>query len=188
MPYKDPTQRLYRRRKSGYNCWLSMLARCYRRGHKDYQLYGGRGISVCDRWRQSFTAFIGDLGPRPSEGHSLDRFPDKDGNYEPNNVRWATATEQAQNQRTNVLIDGVCLIELARRHGLNAMSVYGRYSRGDRGHRLTRPTQQSAGGVEFNGRRQSLLAWCRELHVPYYRAYFRLRRGLPLSVVFEPTK
>jgi hypothetical protein len=75
-----------------------MIQRCVDQNGKSYPNYGGRGISVCDRWRESFTAFLADVGEKPSPGMSLDRI-DNDGNYEPGNVRWATASEQNRNRR-----------------------------------------------------------------------------------------
>lgn len=80
-----------------YNSWAGMLRRCTDPKATGYEDYGGRGIKVCERWR-SFTAFLEDMGERP-EGKTLDRFPDKDGNYEPGNCRWATVTEQNRNRR-----------------------------------------------------------------------------------------
>jgi hypothetical protein len=75
-----------------------MISRCTNPKVDRFDSYGGRGITVCDRWRTSFTNFYDDLGPRPSPQHSLDRI-DVNGNYEPGNVRWATPLEQAQNKR-----------------------------------------------------------------------------------------
>lgn len=80
-----------------YFRWMSMKLRCYCKTHFAYHRYGGRGITVCDRWLHSFENFIADIGERPSTKHSLDRV-NNDGNYEPNNVRWATAKEQANNR------------------------------------------------------------------------------------------
>lgn len=81
-----------------YWAWDNMLARCYRPSHKYYADYGGRGISVCQKWRMSFQEFYRDVGTRPSANHSLDRM-NTDGHYEPGNVRWATATQQNLNRR-----------------------------------------------------------------------------------------
>ena len=82
-----------------YRTWTWMKTRCYNPQCKDYLNYGGRGITVCDRWRNDFATFLADLGPRPSPQHSLDRFPNWEGNYEPGNVRWATTAEQSNNRR-----------------------------------------------------------------------------------------
>lgn len=80
-----------------YQAYQGMLRRCYRPSHHKYPSYGGRGITVCQRWRDDFWAFVADVGERP-EGCSLDRV-DNDGTYEPGNVRWATDVEQANNRR-----------------------------------------------------------------------------------------
>lgn len=81
-----------------YGIWAAMIHRCTNSRAQTFDYYGGRGISVCERWRESFAAFIEDIGRRPSSTHSLDRI-DNDGNYEPGNVRWATPFEQMNNQR-----------------------------------------------------------------------------------------
>ena len=76
-----------------YAVWYSMLARCQRPSTPHYHRYGGRGVTVCERWKHSFENFFADMGPRPSDHHSIDRFPNNDGNYEPGNSRWATKKE-----------------------------------------------------------------------------------------------
>lgn len=81
-----------------YLAWQEMKRRCYTPGRPGYQNYGGRGIKVCDEWRDDFMAFIAHVGRRPSDCHSLDRI-DVNGNYEPGNMRWATYHEQRMNQR-----------------------------------------------------------------------------------------
>jgi hypothetical protein len=79
--------------------WGHMIERCTNPNHHAWKNYGGRGITVCDEWRQSFSAFLAHVGPRPTPNHSLDRYPNNDGNYEPGNVRWATRSEQRANSR-----------------------------------------------------------------------------------------
>lgn len=81
-----------------YRAWKGMKSRCYNPNRIMYPDYGGRGIQVCQEWRESYPAFRAHVGPRPTDGHSLNRI-DNDGNYEPGNVNWATATEQSRNRR-----------------------------------------------------------------------------------------
>jgi hypothetical protein len=81
-----------------YNSYQAMLRRCTKSNYSRFKSWGGKGITVCDRWRHSFENFLADMGPRPI-GKTLDRFPDPYGNYEPSNCRWATPKEQASNWR-----------------------------------------------------------------------------------------
>jgi hypothetical protein len=85
------------KRSLTYNSWDSIKDRCLCPTNKDYPLYGGRGVTICNRWL-SFENFLTDMGERPS-GKTADRYPNKNGNYEPGNVRWATAIEQRRNRR-----------------------------------------------------------------------------------------
>jgi hypothetical protein len=80
-----------------YYTWAGMKQRCTNPKATGYQNYGGRGIVYCPEW-QTFAGFYADMGERPSVELTLDRFPNPDGNYEPDNCRWATASEQRANQ------------------------------------------------------------------------------------------
>lgn len=77
--------------------WVLMRGRCYRKGNNRFQYYGGRGIRVCDKWRDSFESFLSDMGERP-KGKTLDR-KNNNGDYTPENCKWSTPKEQAANRR-----------------------------------------------------------------------------------------
>ncbi len=117
-----------------WQSWASMIRRCHEAGATGFKNYGGRGISVCDRWRgpDGFTHFLADLGNRPL-GHELDR-KDNDGNYCPENCRWATSKEQAQNRRDTVLIEFQgrlqCLAAWADELGFNRSTLAYRIASG----------------------------------------------------------
>jgi hypothetical protein len=91
-------------RSTEYNSWRAMKARCHDPKSVQFKDYGGRGITIQGPWVNSFEEFLSYMGPKPSNNHSIDRYPDKNGNYEPGNVRWATAKEQGNNTRRNHLV------------------------------------------------------------------------------------
>lgn len=93
-----------RRGSPSYLTWLAMIQRCYDPKHVAYHQYGGAGVVICDRWRHSFEAFLSDMGERPI-GHTIDRYPNKSGSYEPGNCRWATKQQQSWNRKSNRLLE-----------------------------------------------------------------------------------
>lgn len=110
-----------------YKCWAGMKGRCLNPDHNDYARYGGIGVTICDSWANSFSVFLKEIGPRPSRWHSLDRFPDPNGNYEPGNVRWATPKQQARNRRNTKTIEfrgeNLTLSEWSERSGIQASTI-----------------------------------------------------------------
>ena len=115
-----------------YYTWQSMHSRCYRPSNPNFHSYGGRGISVCDRWHV-FEHFLQDMGERPP-GCTLDRFPDQNGDYRPDNCRWATAKQQGRNTRQNRYIEAfgeqLTVVEWAERTGLSHQCLLNRISAG----------------------------------------------------------
>jgi len=116
-----------------YQTWFGMIRRCCESTNRAYPDYGGRGIVVCDAWRNSFVAFLRDMGNRPSKQHSLDRI-DNDGPYSKENCRWATVLEQANNKRGNIRItvNGTerTATEWSRISGVNRDTIVYRISAG----------------------------------------------------------
>ena len=127
-----------------YGIYRTMLSRCFNPNVERYPLYGGRGITVCERWRGEggYENFIADLGYRPSATASLER-QDNDGDYEPGNVRWATRKDQARNKASTrwVTYQGqqMSLAELAETLGLSQSTLRNRVEKRWPEQRLAEP-------------------------------------------------
>lgn len=115
-----------------HGIWLQMKQRCLDPNNAAYDRYGGRGIKVCDRWLNSFEAFLDDMGPRPT-GLTIDRI-NNNGHYEPTNCRWTTYREQRLNSRSVRLLtfngETRCLTDWARITGIGECTIFYRLQRG----------------------------------------------------------
>jgi len=112
-----------------YNTWSGMIQRCENANNTKYAKYGARGIKVCERWRNSFELFVADVGPRPSQRHTLDRINNMEG-YEPNNCQWSLPVDQSRNTRRNIIIEAngqsMCVAAWSEKTGIPAYVLYQR--------------------------------------------------------------
>lgn len=159
-----------------------MKDRCLNPKHKAFSDYGGRGITICDRW-MVFENFLADMGERP-DGMEIDRI-DNDGNYEPGNCRWVTSAENKRNTRRNVWIthDGrtMCLEDWSTETGLPKETLRSRILRGwDAEKALTTPPgAANKRMITHDGETLCLAEWARRLGVSYVMLQHRHQRGWP---------
>lgn len=169
-----------------YYTWQRILGRCYNQKRPDYHWYGGRGITVCDRWRHSFENFLADLGPRPSPRHSIER-RDNEASYSPDNCRWATAAEQANNRRSNTFLvfngERLTIADWSRRTGIGRSAITWRLGQGWKPERtLTEPTAPT---ITHNGETLTLRGWADRLGIKKTTLWYRLHQGWPLDRAFS---
>ena len=116
-----------------YHAWEGIKQRCFNPNHQYYSHYGGRGITICDRWKNSSENFLADMGSKPTAKHSIDRI-DNDGDYCPGNCRWATKAEQENNKRNNRLITIGCvtlnIAQWAKEMGFKRTVIWNRLNSG----------------------------------------------------------
>lgn len=128
--YNTPEEGL---KSAEYRAWRDIKSRCFNPNTKGYKNYGGRGITMCTEWANSFSTFVADVGRRPSSSMSIDRI-NNNGDYEPGNVRWATRKAQLRNTRRNKLImfngEIKCLVEWAEHLHLPYRIIMNRFNRG----------------------------------------------------------
>lgn len=174
--------------ESTYQTWSAMKTRCYNSRQPTWENYGGRGITICDAWRDSFDAFLRDMGPRP-KGCTIDRI-NNDGNYEPENCRWATCEVQANNCRSNRRLsfqgETHTVSEWERLREFRPGTLKNRIQRGwstDRA--LTAPLGEPQHAedmrqnqrLEWNGETMTLIEWADRRGMRYATLDQRLRAG-----------
>lgn len=193
-----------------YFSWLSMKSRCRGYTPKQVKQYVSKGIVICERW-MDFSNFLEDMGERPSKIHSLDRYPNKRGNYEPGNCRWATPTQQQNNTQSNVLLtfkgETKTIAEWASAMGFARNTLYGRYRRGwsvediltvpfrDKERMLLKFTKEALAKkkpkigkltVVFNGETQPLNLLCKKMGKSWKRMWYRIfKMGLSPEAAFS---
>ncbi len=125
-----------------YTTWETMIGRCYNPNQSKFKYYGGRGIKVSPEWRHNFKQFEEDMGPRPTPHHTLDRI-DNNGDYTPQNCRWATWREQRLNQSNTAIITiegiGYKVLELVEKYGVCKQTIIKRASLGMSFEAITKP-------------------------------------------------
>lgn len=127
-----------------FKTWSTMKTRCNNPHCAAWRYYGGRGVHVCPRWEHDFWAFVEDMEATWFPNMTLDRI-DADGDYCPENCRWATPKEQARNRRNNVFVDGKTIAQLSEESGISYSTLIHRYRRGKRGEELLAPPANTRG-------------------------------------------
>lgn len=133
-----------------HNIWKAIIQRCENEKNDAYPLYGGRGVTVCERWRRDFRTFVEDMGSRPSLLHTVDRI-ETNGNYEPDNCRWALRKEQSNNRRNNRRIEwrgrSYTCAQAAETAGISKELLFWRLSQGWPVERALEQTVRGSGCV-----------------------------------------
>lgn len=171
---------------SEYRSWRRMLSRCYNTKGKHYSRYGGRGITVCESWKNSFEAFYEDMGKKPTPLHTLER-RDNDKNYDFLNCTWATRKEQANNRSTNTYytLKGITktLAQWCDEVGLKYSLVINRLVSGWTFPEAIEPSPTRY--YQYQNKVGSLVKWCDLLHLNYEETFYRLKDGYPFEKIVE---
>ena len=161
--------------------WNGMKARCANPRHSHFPYYGGRGIYVCDEWRESLMKFIEDMGERPSDKHQLDRI-DNDGPYCKENCRWVTTETQTRNRSDNKFyeVDGktLCLQDWATESGISVSTLYQRVNKMGLSMKDALNYKQHRVYLTVDGVTKTQQEWCNDLGLRASRVHTLLKRGL----------
>ena len=198
-----------------YNIWRGIKLRCYIPSHPSFDHYGGQGITMCDRWRNSFESFLEDMGKLPTQFHQIDRI-DNEGNYEPNNCRWVLPKEQQNNRRNNIMIsykgETRSVADWASVLGVNQSTLYMRVKAGWPSEKVlstpirfqdlpartkepfrinplsVQPEKRNITYISFRGESKSIWEWAITLNVNPNTLYWRIKAGWPLEKVLSPVR
>lgn len=167
-----------------------MIQRCTNPKHRDYKRYGGRGISVCERWL-TFSNFLADMGEKP-KGATIER-RDNDGRYEKRNCRWAGGIDQANNKSNNRVLqyDGkrMTLAQWSRELGIPQATLSDRLQRGYPVHRVLAAVSHKETLVTINGKTRKLGDWWKVLKMNSSTYYYRIKQGLtPEEALTRPVR
>lgn len=176
---------------SEYMTWDQMKRRCFNKNRYAYERYGGRGITVCDEWKDSFEAFFKDMGPRPSPEHSIDRI-DNDKGYYKENCRWATMKEQSNNRHSNHLItyqgETHTINQWASQVGISQITLRSRILNGWSIERaLTEPTRVRETAT-YNGETKTLAQWAEEYGIDYSTLHRRIHLNWDIERALKTPK
>lgn len=180
-----------------YKSWCEMKARCYNKNNASYFRYGGRGIKVCDRWLNSFENFYADMGEKP-EKMSLDRI-DNNGNYSPENCRWADVKTQCNNRRSNLLFtykgETKTLKQWCEEYNMKYPNVQSAYYAGYTNIEVLISIYKNNGRrghinrvVEYKGERKSLYDLCKSFNMRYDMVYKCLKENKDLDYIIQKYK
>lgn len=171
-----------------------MMGRCYNTKDRNYHLYGGRGIAVCERWRNSFKNFLDDMGEPPSTSHTLDR-KDNNGDYSPSNCRWASIEEQSNNRSSNVFLEfkgeRLSISQWARKLGISKSVLRSRINKNLPIEKILSEVKTKSSSEiarekhEFEGENLTMLEWADRLKVNYltFKSY-ALEHGIEKAILF----
>lgn len=178
-----------------YGVWKAMKQRCYMPNSRMFRFYGAKGVTVCDRWRDSFENFIKDMGPRPTAAHSIERVDVEQG-YCPENCIWATRREQDRNRRNNVFVvykgQRMVLADAAQASGISPKTLGKRVRAGCSPETLFDPPETTRRGpktartVMYQGQEMTLSDAAKASGISKVTLDGRIRKGWPEEQLFSP--
>ena len=164
-----------------YKVWRGIKLRCHVKSNPSYDRYGGSGIFVCPEWKNDFARFFQDMGPRPAPGMSIDRIDGKKG-YSPDNCRWATIKQQANNRSNNVFVDtpwGKLTVAIAaEKAGIPYSLFLARVRQGENGKDIFRPVHKHNRRFQTKWGELTVIEACNCAGILPKTAYSRLKRGI----------